>query len=358
MSSSKGIIADSHADYNTAENSFYPLPSVKDKIDIISLGDDHGPKKDKDFLRKMGRHKEDYFENLYNYPLKGEEERKEAEQFGLAAHNDTKNLITVFEEHPKIKLEAKISGNGEQIYQKYIPYFADVESPRDLFANSSLNFVEMPDVYFYKDGKRVSDEKDVDTAILLLPYIQPRDYYNKIQKIFGEKISEKDFVKEALKMLSEDNGILDRIKKANPKYIFQLQHEQPSKEIFEPFGMAREAENKEIYEAVMEALSEYVEGTGKNYVIMFGHIEKGGRFKQTITYKGRNIKTIHVKEGGDDILLFDVKTGKIYEQGEIPDINDGEKLSETTIEDMMGESEEEVSEEAAESEAEAVEASE
>jgi len=337
MSSLKAIISDVEGNYNSLRNIANNFPYLKDGLDMFLLGDSNGPK-DKQLFRSQW-HPEKYYQNLYDFPQKGEKEKNEAERVGLTAYNETKNLIDVLENHPKIGNVDAISGNGEEDYQKFITYFADVENPRDLLAKSSLNFIEMPEVHFYKDGKKVENKDNVDTAILLLPYIQLKGYYNKIQKIFGEELSEKDFVKQALKELLESNGLIDKIKKANPKYILQMQHEAPVKEIFEPYGKAYEPQNKEVYEAVMEALSEYVEGTGKKYTIIFGHIEKGGRFKQIITYKGRNIKTIHVDEHGRDVLYVDVKTGRIYEKGEALEVDSDEELSEATIEDIINEAE-------------------
>ncbi|NQV08219.1 hypothetical protein HQ529_00015 [Candidatus Woesearchaeota archaeon] len=346
MNSLKAVITDVEGNYRGLESKLYQLPSVAGGIGLFGAGDLNGPF-NKDFLRsKRAKTPEKYYQNLYDSPLKGEDGKEQALDFGTRAYDETTGIIDLLTNNPKINVEALISGNGEEDYQKFIPYFSNLKSPRDMFDSSDLNFIEMPDVYFYKDGKRVEGDEDVDAAVLLLPYIQPYQDYNIIQKIFGQKSSDKNYMRKALQMLFEDNGIIDKIKKANPKYIFQIQHELPDKEIFRPYGTPHDAKNKEIYEAVMEEISKYIEGTGKNYTIIFGHMEKGGRFRKTINYKGKDIKTIHVGEKGSDILLFDVKTGKIYEKGEEVEISDDEELSEKTIEDVLEECEEECMEEA------------
>lgn len=341
------VVTDLHGGYKRAEDGFDHMPSVVGGIKLFTLGDNHGPE-NIDLLRKNSG--DNFFEDLYQYPLKGEAEKQEAEDFARRAYEETRGIADVLENHPKIDIQATLSGNGEQAYEQYIPHFGDYDSPRQVLIESNINFTEMPDVKLYKDGEETDGENGVDIAFLMLPYILPKEHYNKIQRAFGNSESDMDFEEEAMKILTSSDGLLDRIKKANPKYIVQLQHELPKKELYERFGEPKDPHNKEIYEVVMEELSRYADENGKKYTILFGHLEHGGRFKRTITHKGRRIKVIHIDEGGKDILYIDSKTGKIYEAGEVPEFSEDDLLSDNTLDEYVEEEPQKAEEEAEETE--------
>lgn len=324
-----GIGTDYHGDCTTLDSHLNKIPAG---TDLYFLGDMIGPSYP-NLMEEIKNQGNDYY-GTYARLVRDLEWKEKFMKYEEDAIHQTDNTLAVLKDHSQTKhVNGILTGNNEEYQPLYWDSFSGTESPTNRFRNSGFDLVSMPKVDFYKNGRIVHDEEDVDTAVLILPYILPLEDYNYIQSALGKKTATRDVMKEALDELK--NKIISKIKRANPKYILQLQHEPPTKAIIEElFADPHDPDDMNIYELAMDELSELLEDTGhqtKKYTVMYGHIKRGGSFKTIIYHKGRRIETVHIDEG-KEIKLYDTETGETVEPWEI-------KEGEFEIEVEVGEEE-------------------
>jgi len=261
-----------------------------------------------------------YLSGLYN---EGQMQSAEHKKWVEETHRTTGQTIDVLVENSaKNPVGGLIFGNGEVYHSKiWESYATTLESPSEQFRQGNLPLVEKPEVHFYAGGHKVEGMQNVDTAVVLLPYVLNENLASDISRITGKPVSQ-DEVRQAIYEIIRDDGIADKIRAANPKYVIQIQHENPSIDNIMPYvKKADPPENEAIYRAAVKEISNAISRKGSRtskYIIVYGHIGDHGRISQKVSFDGNEVDTLHMDEGGEFVLI-DTETGKIYDQEEIPE---------------------------------------
>jgi hypothetical protein len=338
-------ISDSHGNYAKVDRMLSSLPHG---TYTYFMGDMMGPS-DRSFTEGIKHSVEGSSEkNRYGGYLgelyrQGQEQTPAHRRFVSDAHNDTKGTIDVILRHSaRTPVAAATPGNNEKYqHELWKSYKTELESPDTLFRKSALPYVEKPVVHFYKNGVLINRmigglpedagagrnlRIDADMAVIVLPYIAPKDLEERIAAMTGKSAGGGDKLREAIYEILKDGGIIDQIRAYNPKHVVQLQHENPSPRNFERFGTPYLAEDQALYDVVMREVSALKKSRGSRigkHLIVYGHIEHGGTFRQRISFEGSQIDTLHVDEG-NDAAIIDTVTGEVYSLSEQPDYADKE----------------------------------
>jgi len=340
MSSLIGVGTDFHGRAGKLDTLVRTLPYG---TNIYLAGDMYGPA-ERTFTESIkkeisGKSNDDfeteYFKGIYEA---GKSNAPSHKKFIKDSSNDTTktidSLLSRTVSHP---VAGVIPGNGEVYHEEiWKSYSTDIKNPAQLFRESNLPYIESPIVHFYKNGERVERGENVDTAVILLPFTKTKNMDEKISKITGVAKEDYDKVQKAIYELIEENGVIDKIINANPKYIIQIQHEEPDSKNLARFFEPMPTENKELYSRAIKEITKLKSMKGSRlakYVVLYGHIDKGARFKQKMDVDGTLVDTLHIDEG-KEFVLVDTMTGKIYEPGEIPYSENSSILTEADLQSV------------------------
>jgi len=314
--------SDFHGDYNKIDNFTSKIPYG---TNIYFAGDMNGPKGKwfteniKNSLRTFSDY--GFFSGLVNQAKKN---TKEHQQFVKESHEHTAKSIEVIAKHSaRAPVAIAIPGNNEIYHHElWKSYNTSLKSSDAQFEQSHIPYGRMPLVHFYKNGQRVEDATNVDTAVVVLPNVLTKKIEYSLSKAKGKSSNGANQINEAIYEITKSGGVLDQIKKANPKHIYQIQHEEPNSNfLVKFFKNPTETEHKSLYQTVINGIKSFQKYNPKNriqtYEIVFGHIAKGGRFRQKINADKETVNVIHIDEG-NELMLIDTITGKVYSQGEMP----------------------------------------
>jgi len=288
---------------------------------VIYDGDIHG-EPDRTFNEKIGRQvKHDavgYYAELHR---QSREQTPEYMQWQRNSYYTTKDTLNEIIESTLWSDPILVTGNREVYQSDLWNYDSGMESPSDIFRNSSIPYVEnLPILKSYKNGRETKDERNADTAVVIVPYVRSKSLDEKLSMAKGIEPTGTDAEKSAIYELIRDDGIVDRIKSIDPKNIFVVMHENPSPELFAPFGKPYESDNKNLYSVLASEMSA-IKNSGKSratrLLFIYGHIGPDkGKFYRTVNLDGNNIDTLHMKEG-EEFLIIDTESGEIVDAGTV-----------------------------------------